>query len=164
MLAAGRQDARLPQYQDDPRLADRARAGGRRPHHAVAHGRPIRPLTAEEKEKGRWTDPNERILFEGTLEEAEEFYEQTEIIPPLENTPYCKYTDGLPIVVPTEERVAEMLKGTSHKPDEVITFHARPPARRPVSPDGQLRQEGRPVAASCRCGGRPRWRRSPPSA
>jgi hypothetical protein len=31
-----------------------------------------------------------------------------------------KMTDYLPIVLPTEERVAEMLKGTSHKPDEVI--------------------------------------------
>ena len=30
------------------------------------------------------------------------------------------WTDYLPIVLPTEERVAEMLKGTSHKPDEVI--------------------------------------------
>ena len=30
------------------------------------------------------------------------------------------WTDGLPIVLPTEERVAEMLKGTSHAPDKVI--------------------------------------------
>ncbi len=30
------------------------------------------------------------------------------------------WTDCLPIILPTEERVAEMLKGTSHKPDEVI--------------------------------------------
>jgi hypothetical protein len=30
------------------------------------------------------------------------------------------WTDGLPIVLPTEERVAAMLKGTSHKPDEVV--------------------------------------------
>jgi len=30
------------------------------------------------------------------------------------------WTDGLPILLPTEERVAEMLKGTSHAPDEVI--------------------------------------------
>ena len=32
------------------------------------------------------------------------------------------YTDGLPVVIPTEERVKEMLKGTSHKPDELITL------------------------------------------
>jgi hypothetical protein len=30
------------------------------------------------------------------------------------------WTDGLPIVLPTEERVAAMLKGTSHPPDEVV--------------------------------------------
>ena len=28
-------------------------------------------------------------------------------------------TDGLPIVPPTEHKVAEMLRGTSHKPDEL---------------------------------------------
>jgi len=30
------------------------------------------------------------------------------------------WTDGLPIVLPTEERVAEMLTGTSHDPKEVV--------------------------------------------
>ena len=30
------------------------------------------------------------------------------------------WTDKLPIVLPTEERVAEMLAGTSRKPDEVV--------------------------------------------
>lgn len=30
------------------------------------------------------------------------------------------WTDGLPIILPTEERVAEMLAGTSHPPDEVV--------------------------------------------
>jgi hypothetical protein len=30
------------------------------------------------------------------------------------------WTDGLPIVLPTEERVAEMLTGTDHSPDEVV--------------------------------------------
>jgi hypothetical protein len=30
------------------------------------------------------------------------------------------WTDGLPIVLPTEARVMEMLKGTSHKPDELV--------------------------------------------
>jgi len=31
------------------------------------------------------------------------------------------WTDGLPIVLPTEERVAEMLAGTNRGPDEVVT-------------------------------------------
>jgi hypothetical protein len=30
------------------------------------------------------------------------------------------WTDGLPIILPTEERVARMLAGTGHKPDEVV--------------------------------------------
>src|SRR5208282_2941176 len=30
------------------------------------------------------------------------------------------WTDGLPIILPTEERVAEMLTGTSHDPSEVV--------------------------------------------
>ena len=38
------------------------------------------------------------------------------------------YTDGFPIVIPTEERVARMLKGTSHKPDEVVDSSADLPA------------------------------------
>ena len=81
-----------------------------------------RPLTAEEKQSGRWAPKQSRILFEGTLEEAEEFYNQTEKIPSLLDAPFAMYTDGLPVVIPTEERVAKMLKGTSHKPDELITI------------------------------------------
>lgn len=83
-----------------------------------------RPLTEEERKGGRWEVPDKRVLFEGTLEEAERFYYQTERIPMLGNTPMATYTDGLPITVPTEERVHEMLKGTSHKPDEVITYQS----------------------------------------
>jgi hypothetical protein len=82
----------------------------------------VRPLTDKEKAWGRWDEPDKRILFEGTLEEAHEFYSQSEIIPTLQNAPFCKYTDGLPVVIPTEERVVRMLKGTSHEPDEVIRF------------------------------------------
>jgi hypothetical protein len=32
----------------------------------------------------------------------------------------CGWTDGLPIILPTEERVAEMLTGTDHDPDELV--------------------------------------------
>jgi hypothetical protein len=38
------------------------------------------------------------------------------------------WTDGLPIVPPTEERVAEFLAQTSHQPDEVLVRMA--PIRR----------------------------------
>ena len=30
------------------------------------------------------------------------------------------WTDGLPVILPTEARVKAMLKGTSHKPDEIV--------------------------------------------
>ncbi|MFC2015100.1 hypothetical protein ACFLUP_03810 [Chloroflexota bacterium] len=79
-----------------------------------------KPLTEEEGKSGRWEPEEPRILFEGTLEEAEEFYQQDENIPGLLNSPFAMYTDGMPIVIPTEDRVKEMLAGTSHKPDEVI--------------------------------------------
>jgi len=80
-----------------------------------------RPLTEEEKESDLYNPPTQRLLFEGTLEEAETFYQQTKHIPTPLNAPISVYTDGLPIVVPTEERVVAMLKGTSRKPDELIT-------------------------------------------
>src|SRR3990167_8078338 len=80
------------------------------------------PLTKEEKAKCRYEIADKRILFEGTLDEADKFYSQTEKIPTLQNASIAVYTDGLPIRIPTEERVAKMLKGTSHKPDEIIRF------------------------------------------
>jgi len=82
----------------------------------------VRPLTDEENKRGVWEPKNPRILFEGTLDEAQEFYQQTENIPGILNAPFSMYTDGLPIIIPTEEKVAAMLKGTSHKPDELITL------------------------------------------
>jgi hypothetical protein len=81
-----------------------------------------KPLTAKEKKSGEWKVEEPRILFEGTMDKAEEFYAQTENIEACLDTPFCKYTDGLPVVIPTEERVKAMLTGTSHKPDELITI------------------------------------------
>ena len=91
-----------------------------------------RPLTEKEQESGLWAPSEPRILFEGTLEEAEEFYNQSENIPGLGNTPFSLYTDGLPVVIPTEERVEKMLKGTSHKPDEIITYQRDMEMRGPM--------------------------------
>jgi hypothetical protein len=79
-----------------------------------------RPLTRDEMAGGTWAPTQPRVLFEGTLEEAEVFYNQTEQIPRLLGAPFSVYTDGLPVVIPTEPRVMAMLKGTSHKPDELI--------------------------------------------
>jgi hypothetical protein len=81
-----------------------------------------RPLNAAEKKSSTWAPEQPRILFEGTLPEAEAFYQQTEKIPNILNAEWSMYTDGLPVVIPTEERVEEMLTGTSHKPDELITL------------------------------------------
>jgi hypothetical protein len=68
-----------------------------------------RPTTDEEKKTGtieRSMPP--RLLEPDTPENLEDLFHEN------------KWTDYLPIVLPTEERVARMLKGTSHKPDEVI--------------------------------------------
>ncbi len=89
-----------------------------------------RPLTEEEKTGGTWSPENPRILFEGTLEEADKFYQQTRHIPPPLNAPLAIYTDGSAIRIPTEERVKEMLSGTSHKPDELITYQSDRVTRR----------------------------------
>jgi len=91
-----------------------------------------KPLTEKEKESGRWDPPEQpRILFEGTLDEAHTFYQQTEYISSPVNAPIAVYSDGYPIVVPTEERVKEMLTGTSHKPDELIIAQADREGRNP---------------------------------
>src|SRR5512136_594630 len=79
------------------------------------------PLTEKEKERGSWQPDSSRIIFEGTMDEAEEFFNQTEWIPHPVNAPIARFTDGLPVTIPTEERVAKMLKGTSHKPDALVT-------------------------------------------
>ncbi len=87
-----------------------------------------RPLTEKEKESGMYNPPpQQRVLFEGTLDEAETFYQQTQYIPLPVDAPIAIYTDGFPIRVPTEERVQEMLTGTSHKPDELITCQSGRP-------------------------------------
>jgi hypothetical protein len=95
-----------------------------------------RPLTDKEKEAGLYNPAQPRVLFEGTLEEAQEFYQQTRYISHPVNAPLCVYTDGFPIIVPTEERVAAMLKGTSRRPDEVLTLQAD------IDPDAALRSLG----------------------
>ena len=40
-----------------------------------------RPLNDEEKESGMHSPPQDRVLFEGTLDEAQEFYQLTKWIP-----------------------------------------------------------------------------------
>jgi hypothetical protein len=69
----------------------------------------IKPLTAEEKnpvvEK---KETPTRIIFEGSLEEVNRFFYRR------------GWTDGLPIIPPTEEAVKEMLLGTDLSPDHLL--------------------------------------------
>jgi hypothetical protein len=68
-----------------------------------------RPLTEQEKHPLRVQKAERpRLLRTDTEENLQRLF--------LENG----WTDGLPIVLPTEERVAEMLTGTSHPADEVV--------------------------------------------
>jgi len=75
------------------------------------------PLTAEEKKTGfLMRDPQPRLLEPNTPTALIDLFEKN------------GWTDGLPIILPTEERVANMLKGTSHKPDEIVgTMRPSPP-------------------------------------
>jgi hypothetical protein len=66
------------------------------------------PLSEEDKKKGFIEDPTPRLAPADTAENLTRLFLEKE------------WTDGLPIVLPTEARVAEMLKGTSHQADEVV--------------------------------------------
>ncbi len=106
----------------------------------------VRPLTEEEKNPPQLDMSDPRYIFEGTLLEGYEFFKQTESIPQLYNNALiCKYTDGLPVVPPTEELVERMLKGTSHKRDEVITYHADHRGGDRVEQMGNSGKKGDPV-------------------
>jgi hypothetical protein len=79
------------------------------------------PLTDKEQESGLYVPPPpSRIIFEGTLDDAQAFFQQTTPVSTCGNCPIAKYTDGLPIIIPTEEKVREMLTGTSHAPEEEL--------------------------------------------
>jgi hypothetical protein len=67
------------------------------------------PLTADEAKTGTITPPTGAPSFgPDSSKNLQQYY--------LDNG----MTDGLPIIIPTDDLVEEMLKGTSHKPDEVI--------------------------------------------
>jgi hypothetical protein len=66
------------------------------------------PLTPEEKSPKQQTGKTPRVAFKGKLQEVNRFY-------------YNKgWTDGLPIIPPTEEAVAEMMTGTDLPPDHIV--------------------------------------------
>jgi len=80
-----------------------------------------RPLTDEEKWSGTYEPPGQpRILMTGTYDEVQSYFEGDLTRFPVGVAPVALMTDGQPVVPPTEDRVARMLTGTSHSPDEII--------------------------------------------
>jgi len=82
------------------------------------------PLTEEEKYKGPAPEPPKgasRFLGPDTEENLHQLFKDLD------------YTDYLPIVLPTETRVANMLKGTSHEPETVIKTLDWPGGKREVT-------------------------------
>jgi hypothetical protein len=67
-----------------------------------------RPLSAEDARAGVIQRPTPRLLAADTEENLQNLFLES------------GYTDGLPVILPTEARVKEMLKGTSHDPAESV--------------------------------------------
>ncbi|HUN68914.1 MAG TPA: UGSC family (seleno)protein [Burkholderiales bacterium] len=67
-----------------------------------------RPLAAAETKTGAQDRPVPRLLGADSEDALHALYLE------------AGWTDGLPVVLPTEARVAAMLKGTSHKPGEIV--------------------------------------------
>ncbi len=67
-----------------------------------------KPLTDEEKKTGLVQREKKRLIGPDTADNIQKYFDDR------------FWTDQLPIVMPTEERVAAMLKATHHKPDEIV--------------------------------------------
>ena len=67
-----------------------------------------RPLSSDEQNPKREPVKTTGIIFKGTLKEVNQFFYKRGM------------ADGLPLIPPTEEAVAEMLTGTDLPPDELI--------------------------------------------
>ncbi|MBQ7206594.1 MAG: hypothetical protein IJS01_02220 [Lentisphaeria bacterium] len=79
-----------------------------------------KPFTPEELKQTEQKLPENGIVYSGNLDEIDLFFTRN------------GWTDGLPIIPPTRERVAEFLKYTDTDPDAVIA--AIPPAYRKATP------------------------------
>lgn len=66
------------------------------------------PLTADEKKTGQIKRDRGQSSFTGTPDELQKVF--------LEK----RFTDFMPVILPTEEKVNEMLKGTSHRPEDKV--------------------------------------------
>ena len=71
--------------------------------------------TANEKKTGKYIPPKPpKYAPSGTYSQFQDYFHKQ------------GWTDGLPTVPPTKERVADMLKGTKHKPDEIVATSVWP--------------------------------------
>jgi len=68
----------------------------------------LKPLTPEESATSRAVERPARIVFKGNLQEVNRFFYKR------------GWTDGLPLIPPTEEAVAEMLTGMDLPPDHLV--------------------------------------------
>jgi hypothetical protein len=82
-----------------------------------------KPLTDKEKIKGKPPEAKvePRLLKPDTEDNLQQLFKDKD------------WTDYNPIILPTEERVAAMLKGTSQKPDKVIKVLNWPGGNRPLT-------------------------------
>jgi hypothetical protein len=82
-----------------------------------------KPLTEKEKISGAPPEakPEARLLPPDTEDNLQRLFKEKD------------WTDYLPVNLPTELRVAAMLKGTSHKPDEVVKTINWPGGSRPLT-------------------------------
>ena len=67
-----------------------------------------RPLNDEEKKTGVVKREKKRFIGPDTTDNIQRYFDDR------------FWTDQLPIIMPTQDRVAAMLKGTKHKPDEIV--------------------------------------------
>ena len=89
-------------------VAELIEAGVEKVMDAIVDGL-TRPVTdAEASPKPVKTDSGEGIAFQGSIEEVNRFFYKR------------KWTDGLPILPPTDAAVAEMLTGTDLAPDHIV--------------------------------------------
>ncbi len=80
----------------------------KQPFMAEIVGDLTRPLNDEEKKTGVVKREKKRFIGPDTSEKIQQYFDER------------FWTDQLPIIMPTEERVAAMLKATKHKPDEIV--------------------------------------------
>ncbi len=75
----------------------------------------IEPLTKEESRAGSYLPPEvTRYAHEGSQDDIQKYFLDQNL------------TDGLPIIIPTDKKVGEMLAGTSRKPEEIVCQDLRP--------------------------------------